>query len=108
MDDVLGERPVTNVKNALQGSMPGLMVSGGASPGEAKSFNIRGTVSINGMNPLVLIDNVEGDIDLLNPEDIESVTVLKDAASSAIYGARAAAGVILITTKKPRKVKSST
>lgn len=108
MDDVLGERPVTNVKNALQGSMPGLMVSGGASPGEAKSFNIRGTVSINGMNPLVLIDNVEGDIDLLNPEDIESVTVLKDAASSAIYGARAAAGVILITTKKPRKAKNST
>ena len=103
MDDVLGERPVTNVKNALQGSMPGLMVSGGASPGEAKSFNIRGTVSINGMKPLVLIDNVEGDIDLLNPEDIESVTVLKDAASSAIYGARAAAGVILITTKKAKK-----
>lgn len=103
MDDVLGERPVTNVKNALQGSMPGLMVSGGASPGEAKSFNIRGTVSINGMNPRVLIDNVEGDIDLLNPEDIESVTVLKDAASSAIYGARAAAGVILITTKKAKK-----
>lgn len=103
MDDVLGERPVTNVKNALQGSMPGLMVSGGASPGEAKSFNIRGTVSINGMNPLVLIDNVKGDIDLLNPEDIESVTVLKDAASSAIYGARAAAGVILITTKKAKK-----
>lgn len=103
MDDVLGERPVTNIKNALQGSMPGLMVSGGASPGEAKSFNIRGTVSINGMNPLVLIDNVEGDIDLLNPEDIESVTVLKDAASSAIYGARAAAGVILITTKKAKK-----
>lgn len=103
MDDVLGERPVTNVKNALQGSMPGLMVSGDASPGEAKSFNIRGTVSINGMNPLVLIDNVEGDIDLLNPEDIESVTVLKDAASSAIYGARAAAGVILITTKKAKK-----
>ena len=103
MDDVLGERPVTNVKNALQGSMPGLMVSGGASPEKAKSFNIRGTVSINGMNPLVLIDNVEGDIDLLNPEDIESVTVLKDAASSAIYGARAAAGVILITTKKDKK-----
>lgn len=103
MDDVLGERPVTNVKNALQGSMPGLMVSGGASPGEAKSFNIRGTVSINGMNPLVLIDNVEGDIDLLNPEDIESVTVLKDAASSAIYGARAVTGVILITTKKAKK-----
>ena len=97
MDDVLGERPVTNVKNALQGSMPGLMVSGGASPGEAKSFNIRGTVSINGMNPLVLIDNVEGDIDLLNPEDIESVTVLKDAASSAIQTP--------LGYKKPKKAK---
>lgn len=103
MDDVLGERPVTNVKNALQGSIPGLSVTGGASPGTSKTFNIRGTVSINGMNPLVLIDNVEGDIDLVNPEDIESISVLKDAASSAIYGARAAAGVILVTTKKAKK-----
>ena len=103
MDDVLGDRPITNVKNALQGSVPGLMVTGGSSPGEAKTFNIRGTVSINGMNPLVLIDNVEGDIDLVNPEDIESISVLKDAASSAIYGARAAAGVILVTTKKAKK-----
>lgn len=103
MDDVLGDRPVTNVKDALQGSMPGLTVSGSGSPGASKTFNIRGTVSINSTNPLVLIDNVEGDIDLLNPEDIESVSVLKDAASSAIYGARAAAGVILITTKKAKK-----
>lgn len=103
MDDVLGDRPVTNVKDALQGSMPGLTVSGSGSPGASKTFNIRGTVSINSTNPLVLIDNVEGDIDLLNPEDIESVSVLKDAASSTIYGARAAAGVILITTKKAQK-----
>ena len=103
MSDVLGERPVTNVKNALQGSIPGLTVTGGASPGTSKSFNIRGTVSINGMSPLVLIDNVEGDIDLVNPEDIESISVLKDAASSAIYGARAAAGVILVTTKKAKQ-----
>ena len=103
MDDVLGERPVTNVKNALQGSMPGLMVSGGASPGEAKSFNIRGTVSINGMNPLVLIDNVEGDIDLLNPEDIESMSVLSGPAAAALYGSNAASGVILITTKKGKE-----
>ena len=102
MDEVLGDRPVTNVKNALQGSIPGLMVSGGSSPGESKTFNIRGTVSINGMSPLVLIDNVEGNIDLVNPEDIESISVLKDAASSAIYGARAAAGVILVTTKKAK------
>ena len=103
MDEVLGDRPITNVKSALQGSIPGLMVSGGASPGESKSFQIRGTVSINGMSPLVLIDNVEGDIDLVNPEDIESISVLKDAASSAIYGARAAAGVILVTTKKAKR-----
>lgn len=103
MDDVLGNRPITSVKNALQGTMPGLSVTGGSAPGESKSFNIRGTLSINGGSPLVLIDNVEGDIDMLNPEDIESVSVLKDAASSAIYGARAASGVILITTKKAKK-----
>lgn len=103
MDDVLGNRPITSVKNALQGTMPGLTITGGASPGESKTFNIRGTLSINGGDPLVLIDNVEGDIDMLNPEDIESISVLKDAASSAIYGARAASGVILITTKKAKK-----
>ena len=78
------------------------MVSGSSSPGQAKSFNIRGTLSINGGSPLVLIDNVEGDINSLNPDDIESVSVLKDAASSAIYGARAAGGVILVTTKRPK------
>lgn len=102
MDEVLGDRPVINAANALQGAMPGLMVSGGSTPGQTKSFNIRGTLSINGGSPLVLIDNVEGDIDTLNPDDIESVSVLKDAASAAIYGARAAGGVILITTKRPK------
>lgn len=101
MEDVLGDRPVINAANALQGAIPGLVVSGAPSPGQSKSFQIRGTLSINGGSPLVLIDNVEGDIDALNPDDIESVTVLKDAASSAIYGARAAGGVILITTKRP-------
>ena len=100
MDDVLGDRPVADIKTALQGSVPGLMISGGSVPGESKTFNIRGTTSINGGGPLVLIDNVPGQIDMINPEDIESVTVLKDAASAAIYGARAAFGVILITTKK--------
>lgn len=102
MDEVLGDRPVINVAAALQGSMPGLTVGGGSTPGQSKSFNIRGTLSINGGSPLVLIDNVEGDVSMLNPEDIESVSVLKDAASSAIYGARAAGGVILITTKRPK------
>lgn len=110
MDEVLGSRPVVNAMSALQGTMPGLQITpnGDASgPGQAKNFNIRGTTSINGGSPLVLIDNVPGDIDMLNPEDIESISVLKDAASSAIYGARAAFGVILVTTKKGRKARSS-
>ena len=102
MDEVLGDRPVINATAALQGTMPGLMVSGGSSPGQSKSFNIRGDLSINGGSPLVLIDNVEGDLSALNPDDIESVSVLKDAASAAIYGARAASGVILVTTKRPK------
>lgn len=101
MDEILGDRPVTSVSDALLGAMPGLQVTGtSGQPGSEMSFNIRGTNSINGGNPLVLVDNVEMDINMLNPEDIESVTVLKDAAASAIYGARAAFGVILVTTKK--------
>lgn len=102
MDEVLGDRPVVSVASALQGAMPGLTIGGGSGPGVAKSVNIRGAVSINGGSPLVLIDNVEGDLSSLNPEDIESVTVLKDAASSAIYGARAAGGVVLVTLKHPQ------
>ena len=102
MSDVLGDRPVVNAAAALQGAMPGLTVGGGSGPGFAKSLNVRGTLSINGGGPLVLIDNVEGDLSSLNPEDIESVTVLKDAASSAIYGARAAGGVILVMLKHPK------
>lgn len=107
MDDVLGDRPLVKAADALQGALPGLHVSsGGNAPGASKSFQVRGAYSIGGgsgsvISPLVLIDNVEGDINMINPSDIESVTVLKDAASSAIYGARAAGGVILITTKRP-------
>lgn len=103
MDKVLGNRPVATVGTALQGAIPGLVVSPSATPGSSASFNIRGTTSINGGSPLVLIDNVPGDINMLNPEDIESVSVLKDAASAAVYGARSAFGVILITTKKAKK-----
>ncbi|MGN1211484.1 MAG: SusC/RagA family TonB-linked outer membrane protein [Candidatus Cryptobacteroides sp.] len=103
MDEVIGDRPLTSVGAALQGAIPGLTVSGSSYPGQPKSLNIRGVVSINGGSPLILIDNVEGDIDSINPEDIESISVLKDAASAAIYGARAAGGVILITTKHPEK-----
>ncbi|HXL00412.1 MAG TPA: TonB-dependent receptor [Dysgonamonadaceae bacterium] len=103
MEEVLGNRPVTNAFVALQGAVPGLMISGSSTPGQDnKSINIRGTLSINGGEPLVLIDNVPGDLNMVNPEDIESISVLKDAASSAIYGARAACGVVLITTKRPR------
>ena len=100
MDEVLGDRPVINAAAALQGAIPGLYISGGSGPGQSKNVNIRGTLSLNGGGPLILIDNVEGDFDQLSPDDIESVTVLKDAASSAIYGARAAYGVILVTTKR--------
>ncbi|HLW10378.1 MAG TPA: SusC/RagA family TonB-linked outer membrane protein, partial [Fermentimonas sp.] len=67
-----------------------------------KTINIRGQLSINGGEPLILIDNVPGNLNMLNPEDIESISVLKDAASSAIYGARAANGVVLVTTKRPK------
>lgn len=105
MEKALGNRPVTSVGAALQSTMPGLVVTGSAVPGSEMQFNIRGTTSLNGGAPLVLIDNVPGDPNMLNPQDIESVSVLKDAASSAIYGARGAFGVILITTKKAGKDK---
>lgn len=108
MEKVLGNRPVANVGTALQGAIPGLVVTPKASPGENTGFNIRGTTSINGGGPLVLIDNVPGDVNLLNPEDIESVSVLKDAASAAVYGARSAFGVVLITTKKAKKGEKMT
>lgn len=104
MDEVLGNRPVSSVGNVLMGAMPGLQVTGSSGqPGAAMKFNIRGVNSINAGSPLVLVDNVEMDINLLDPNDIESISVLKDAASSAIYGARAAFGVILVTTKKGAK-----
>lgn len=116
--EVLGDRPLVSASEALQGAVPGLLVSnGGNQAGTGKSFQIRGAYTI-GMKdsegnygttiaPLVLIDNVEGDIDMLNPEDIESISVLKDASSTAIYGARAAGGVILVTTKRPKMVRLS-
>lgn len=113
MDEVMGSRPLSQAADALQGTVPGLFVSSsGNAPGKSKSFQIRGAYSVGVKNddgsyggtikPLILIDNVEGDLDMINPEDIETVTVLKDAASSAIYGARAAGGVILVTTKRPK------
>lgn len=117
MDEVIGDRPLTTVSEALQGTVPGLLVSSsGNAPGTSKSFQLRGAYSLgiknsdgtygNTVAPLILIDNVEGSMDMLNPEDIETITVLKDAASAAIYGARAAGGVILITTKRPKDATS--
>lgn len=96
-------RPVANATQMLQGVVPNLnidLVDG--KPGRTADYNIRGTTSIGaGGSALVLIDGVEGDPSQLNPSDIESVSVLKDAASSAIYGSRAPYGVVLITTKNP-------
>lgn len=101
VEKIVGDRPLTSITSALQGSVAGLQIStGDAKPGSNPSYNIRGTTSINGGSPLVLVDNVPMDVSSVNPEDIETVTILKDAASSAIYGARAAFGVILITTKR--------
>ncbi len=99
---VVESKPVTNVMQALQGSIPGMVVqrSSGSPGNEEFEMNVRGESSTNGGNsPLVLIDGMPGNINLLNPQDIESISVLKDASAS-IYGARAAGGVILITTKK--------
>ena len=93
-------RPAANVVSSLQGLLPGLNIQKNTGdPTSAGDVNIRGFNSINGGGPLILIDGIEGDITRVNPQDIESVTVLKDAASAAIYGARGAFGVILITTK---------
>ncbi|MCH5233309.1 MAG: TonB-dependent receptor [Muribaculaceae bacterium] len=105
--EVLEGRPVTNVGQALQGVIGNLTVNpGSGAPGSTSSFNVRGVTSISSdgnavsNGPLVLVDNVPMDINLVNPDDIEQISVLKDGSSAAIYGARAAYGVILITTKR--------
>lgn len=96
----LENRSSHNLTTMLQGSVPGLNVStSSGNPGSTGSLNIRGYTSINGGSPLVLIDGIEGDIDRINPQDVSSISVIKDASSAAVYGARAAYGVILVTTK---------
>lgn len=103
---VIESRPIANVGQALQGAIPNLNVNfGDGRPGGNATLNIRGFTSISGGAPLVLIDGIPGDINTVNPRDIESVTVLKDASSAAIYGARGAFGVILLTTKKGKSGK---
>lgn len=95
-------RPASSLASGLQGMLPGVtVVNLSGQPGESNTtIRVRGIGTIGNANPLILIDGVEGDISAVNPEDIESVSVLKDAASAAIYGARAANGVLLVTTKK--------
>ena len=99
--DDLKDRTALSASKMLQGSVPGLNITNRSGrPGQSSTINIRGLNSINGGEPLVLIDGVEGDLERINPADIESISVLKDASSAAIYGARASFGVILVTTKE--------
>jgi TonB-linked SusC/RagA family outer membrane protein len=101
----IGNRAVSNLTRALQGEIAGLNITfNDSKPSHGGSYNVRGTGSIGaGGSSLVLIDGVEGDFSMVNPQDVESVSVLKDASSTAVYGARGAFGVILITTKKAAK-----
>jgi TonB-linked SusC/RagA family outer membrane protein len=102
--EIFEARPLTNTMNALQGALPGVTVTRGSGrPGsENYSLQIRGASSVSGSKVLVLIDGIPGDLNLINPNDIAELTVLKDAAAS-IYGARAADGVVIVTTKKGKK-----
>lgn len=97
----LNNRPVTNAAQALQGADPSLLMSMSSGSIEGKQYNvkIRGQVSLNSGSPLILVDGIESSLTQVNPNDIESVSVLKDASSCSIYGATASAGVVLITTK---------
>ena len=100
-DDKLTSRPVTDVSQMLNGASPGLQImqSSGEPNAESFSYNIRGVGTLNSSSPLILVDGMEQSISMVNPSDIASVSILKDAASCAIYGNRGANGVILITTK---------
>ena len=106
--DDLRDRPATNITTLLQGVVPNLNVKvGGGTPGTMGAFNIRGIASTGGpQEPLVIIDGVPGTLDRLNPEEVESISVLKDASVAAIYGARGAFGVILVATKSGKSGKT--
>ena len=102
--DDLKETPVSNFAEALQGKAAGVFVQAGGGPLGETTIRIRGVGSVNGSDPLVIVDGVSGvDIDAVNPNDIESMQILKDAAAAAIYGAKGANGVIIITTKQGKK-----
>ena len=101
----LAAKPVIMTSMALQGVASGVTVtqSSGKPGGDGGTIRIRGIGTLGDSNPLVLVDGVEGNINGVDPNDIESISVLKDAASAAIYGSRAANGVILITTKRAKQ-----
>ena len=104
----LAARKTTQLTNALQGAISGVMVTrDNGAPGESGSIKVRGVTTIGNTDPLVIVDGVPGSLDDVNPNDVESLSVLKDAASSSIYGARAAAGVIVITTKRAKETDLS-
>lgn len=106
--EALEDRPNPSVVRSLQGQVPGLnIVMNDGKPSRSSSIKIRGAVNSIGAggSALVLVDGVEGDITTVNPDDVASVSVLKDASSTAVYGARGAFGVVLITTKKPNEGK---
>ncbi len=106
--DDMASRPISNLTSGIQGLLPGVtVVNPSGQPGESMTtIRVRGVGTIGNANPLILVDGVEGDLSTLNPDDIESMSVLKDAASSAIYGARAANGVLLVTTKSLSKLEA--
>lgn len=101
----LENRPISNLSQGLQGLIPNMNVTfSSGQPNSSADINIRGLTSINGGAALILVDGAEtSDLSLLDPQSIESITVLKDAASAAIYGARASFGIVLVTTKSGRK-----
>ena len=102
--DDLAARKTTQLSTALQGAASGVTVTrSGGDPGATASIKVRGVTTIGETSPLVIVDGVPGDINQVSPDDVESMSVLKDAASASIYGSRAAAGVILITTKRAKE-----
>lgn len=105
----LATRPVSSLSSALAGEMAGVTAvqTSGAPGSQNASITVRGQNSVNAASPLVIVDGVPGSMNVINPAEIESVTVLKDAASAAIYGVQAANGVILITTKKGKTGKTT-
>lgn len=105
--NTLTDRSGYSVSQMIQGKVPGLTITPSSGrPGAGSGINIRGVNSINRGNPLVIVDGIEGDLETINSNDVENISVLKDASASAIYGARAAFGVILVTTKSGRKGKT--